>query len=252
MRWAVGGLAAVLPLAAVAGLHAWLGTPPSPPHQYVLDRPTVAIVGGRAEHCLPRAWGELPEDHVVNLARRDTDWRALVAQVRFALDVSPPAVLVAAVDPEQLLYERDGTPDPDRLRRSRYAVGGVAARVYGVLDRWLSVPRLFERPAITRYDPASWGADMGTHWADPDGLRAVRSVLHEARAQGIDVHAVVLPLPATALESWRAGPRGDQLDVILQSLEAHDLTGLPGGYFPDGLGCARLTGRAVLEELVPP
>ncbi|MEZ4318944.1 MAG: hypothetical protein R3F61_15625 [Myxococcota bacterium] len=46
-----------------------------------------------------------------------------------------------------------------------------------------------------------------------------------------------------------AGPRGDQLDVILQSLEAHDLTGLPGGYFPDGLGCARLTGRAVLEEL---
>ncbi|MCB9676125.1 MAG: hypothetical protein H6737_13475 [Alphaproteobacteria bacterium] len=249
MRWRASGLVVAAACAGVAALHAFRGTPASPPHRYVLDRPLVAIVGGRAEDCLPRAWGDLPEDRVVSLARRDTDWRAVVAQIRFALDAAPPGILVAAVDPEQLLWARDATPDPDRLRRGPFAMGGVPARIYGVFDRWLSVPRLFERAPPRRYDAHAWGAEMGRHWADPDGLAAVRRALREARDRGVEVVPVVLPMPEAAVDAWRSAERGAELDRILESLGATDLSAMQSAYFPDGLACSRVTGRAVLEQL---
>jgi len=239
---------ALLALSLLGSVHLWQGTPPSPPHEYLIQRPWVAIVGGRAEVCLPRAWGNAAPDRVVNLARRDTDWRSVVAQIDFALALSPPGVLVAAIDPEQLLYHRNSSPDPDRLRRPRYVIGGVSARVYGLFDRWLSLPRLLESSSGERFDAAAWGAQMGEHWADPDGLRAVRHALDRARQAGVEVHRVLLPLPAEAVESWRSGARGEQLDVVLEGLGAKGRIVDEGGYFPDGLACSRMTGRLLLED----
>ncbi len=246
----------------VAALNLALGTPPSPHHRVVVDRPLVAIVGGRAEHCLADAWPGVEPDRVVNLARRDTDWRAVVGQIEFLRTTAPVGVLVVAIDPEQLLYDRSThaghQPDPDRARRAGFGSGGRTARLYGLLDRWASLPRLLDGLFSTgapRFDPRDWGARQGQHWAHPDGLIAVRRAVAQARHDGVDVVPLLLPLPPEALDAWRGAERGGELEKIrraLAELGAVDhLDSAPAldAYFPDGIGCARQTGRALLRDL---
>ena len=259
----LAGLAGLLPLPGLlAGLHVLLGTPQSPHHRVVVDRPLVAIVGGRAEHCLPETWRGQRSPRVVNLARRATDWRAVLRQIDFVRQTAPPGVLVVAMDPEQLLYDRATTAghrrDPDRTRRVGFAAGGASARLYGAIDRWLSLPRLLDEYVWTgapRLDPEAWGRAQGQHWADPDGLIGLKRAVASARYAGIQVVPLLLPLPDSAVTAWRSTERGAQLDrirAVFTELEAvdhlEDADAL-GAYFPDGIGCARQTGRPILDAL---
>jgi hypothetical protein len=255
-------LAAVLGFSAAPSilvlLHLWFQTAPSPHHSVVVERPLVAIVGGRAEHCLPPEWPGVRPERVVNLARRDTDWRAVLAQIDFALQTAPPGILVLAVDPEQLLFDRatraGHRADPDRTRRVGFATGGPAARLYGLIDRFSSVPRLLEEQVFTgrpHVDARSWGAAQGTHWADPDGLIGIRRAVAHARHEGIEVVPLLLPLPKAAIDAWTRAERGGELGHIRETLAAlgarDHLEPSATAYFPDGVGCARQTGRDLLD-----